>query len=188
MLLLRRPFGGGDDAGFLSIEIDLGDFAEGEVMGVLGDLVDAEACAGVVEEDVAGDFERVRHRDRAVPLFSPAAETASEEDGAAAAIERCSRTDRAVGKTGHGHHGLEDGSRRVHALDGAVQFDLEWIGDDRPPDVGRESFRVDVRVERRRRDHGQHFAVAWIERDRRADELVLDKILLGAALQLEVDR
>ena len=55
------------------------------------------------------------------------------------------------------------------------------------PDVGREAPRVDVRIERRRGDHGQHFAVARIEGDGGADELVLDEVLLGAALQLEVD-
>ena len=125
--------------------------------------VDAEARAGVVEEDVAGNFDCVRHRHRAVSLFPPAAEAAPEEDRAAAAIERRSRTDGPVRQTGHGHHGLENRSRRVHTLNGAIELDLEWIRHDCLPNLGRESLRVDVRIECRRRHHGQHFAVARIE-------------------------
>ena len=52
---------------------------------------------------------------------------------------------------------------------------------------GVKRLRVDVRIERRRGDHRQHFAVARIERDGGADEFVLDEVLLGAALQIEVE-
>src|SRR5581483_5371294 len=59
MLLLLRPLFGRDDAGLFAVEIDLRDLTEAEVVGPLGDFVDAESRADVVEEDVAGDFQRV---------------------------------------------------------------------------------------------------------------------------------
>src|SRR6202035_5678364 len=124
------PLRGGNEARFFAIEIDLRNLAERQVVRIFGDLVHAEARSGVVEEDVAGDFQRVRYSDRSVALFSPATEAASEEDRAATTIECRSRTDGAIGQTGHGHHRLEHGPRRVEALDGAVQFDFERIRGD----------------------------------------------------------
>src|ERR1051326_2217119 len=188
VLLLRRPFGRGDEAGFFAVEVDLRDRAEAEGLGVLRDLVDAETRRGVVEKDVARDLERVFDGDGAVPLLAPAAEAAPEEDRAAAAVERGAGADRAFRETRRRHHGLEDGAGGVEALDGAIELDLERVRDDGFPDLGREALRVDVRIERRRRDHRQHFAVARVEHDRGADEFVFREVLLGAALEIEVDR
>src|SRR5450631_3156302 len=107
MLFLFGPLGGRDDAGLLSVQVDSRDLAEGQVVCESGNLVDAEASSGVVEENVARHFERVRDRDRAMAFLPPAAELASEKKRGAAAFERRRRRDRSVRQAGHGHDRLE---------------------------------------------------------------------------------
>src|SRR3954451_11561666 len=96
MLLDGGPLRRWYESRLFAVKIDPGDFAKGQFVCVLRDLVHTEPRADVVEEDIARHFETVGDADVAVAILVVATEAAAEEDGAAAAIKRCAGVDRSV--------------------------------------------------------------------------------------------
>ena len=187
MLLLRRPIRRWDDARLFAIEVNLRNLSQTEVMSPFGDLVDAQSRADVVEENVAGNFQSVRHGDHTVTLPAPVTEASTKEHRAARAIERRSRTDRPLRQSSHCHDRFENRTGRIETLNRAIELDFEWIRRDQLPRIGRESFRVNVRIEFWRGNHRQDLAVARIDGHDGADEFIFGEVLLRAALQVEID-
>ncbi len=152
---------------FSPADLDAGEGAEAEEPRVVGDPLDPHPLAEGVEVDVAGVLERAAGVDRAVPALLPAAEVAAVED----ARRRRSRPAVCSLKTPSvrpavGHDDLERRARRVGVLDRPVLQRMVGVLDQGLPLVLLQPPREQVRVVRRRRDHGQDLAVARVHAPR----------------------
>src|SRR5208283_771292 len=96
--------------------------------------VDPEMLADVVKEDVAGFHDCAMERDRAVPLFAPAAVFAATEVDPAGARVSGLRSQGAVLQGGDRVHNFEGRAGWVDALDDAVRQRMLGIGGQRTPE------------------------------------------------------
>src|SRR5690242_2523797 len=102
------PFRRRDDAFGFMRQIDAGFVAEADHFGELGDTIDAQAIADVVEERVAGLNDALMQLD--VSVDGVALEVVAVEGGAAGAVDVEVVVDDAGLQTGEGHQRFEGGT------------------------------------------------------------------------------
>src|SRR3989441_5869804 len=122
----------------------------------------------ILEEDVARLHDRALQVDRAVAALLPVPERLRAQLELAGTVGRLARRERALLQAGRRDEDLEDGGRRVLALDRPVHEREVRVLDHAQPRAPIDRLREAVDVEGGRRDHRQEIAVAWIHHDDRA--------------------
>ena len=132
-------------------------------MRVAAQPLDLEPDAHVVEVDVAAERDGLRHVHRAVPALLVAAEDGVVDGEVARTMEFRLRRDHALLQSGQRVEDLERRSRRVAALDGAVEERLLGVAQESAPLRGLDAERERVGIEGGRGDVGQHLARVGID-------------------------
>ena len=126
--------------------------------------------------------------EHAVPGRLPASERAVAEDPVAGARgQGGAGAGDSVAQRGQHRDDLERRTRRIDALQRAVEQRIQIAARELLPARHRKARRELVRIERRAAHHAENAAVAWIDRDRTAP-LHAGHRLFQRALHLEVER
>lgn len=163
LALLQAPFAGGDEAAARAGKLDLQVDAQAEPLRHGGDAVDAGALGHLVEIDVAGEFERVAHVDRAVAVARPTVETRIAQIVVAGAEDPVLRRDHLGIQRRHAHHHLEGGTRGVEAVRHLVDQGRGTLAGPFLPLGGGHAGIEERGVEGRLARHGQDLARLRIE-------------------------
>src|SRR6266436_1564298 len=154
-----------DRPGLLVREGDAGGTPKPQAMRVLGDPIDAQPAPNLVEEHVARLDDGLVQVDGAVPALLPAVEEMVPEGHAARAGDAREGGHHAFLQRARGDRDLEGRAGGEHALHGAVVERVLPVLDQRAPLRAPDAAREHVGVEGRVRDHREHLAAPWVERD-----------------------
>ncbi|CAM3768583.1 hypothetical protein ROMU108268_02570 [Roseomonas mucosa] len=165
LALLQAPFAGGHEAAARARQLDLQVHPHAEALGHGGDAVDAGALGHLVEEDVAGEFERVAHVDRAMAVARPAVEARVAQVVVAGAEDPVLRRDHLGVQRRHAHHHLEGGARRVEAVRHLVDQRRGALAGPLLPLRGGDAGIEESGVEGGLARHGQDLARLRVEHD-----------------------
>src|SRR5919108_2552485 len=174
-----------DEAELLGPEIDAGRLSEAERGRVLRDGGATDLEPGLIEEDVARVAHRIERVHGAVPFSFPVLERPRAQLELAVAVRAIRRCERLFLQARGGHDDLEDGARRVLTLDRPVQHREFRVLHHAQPGLAVDGPGKAIDLERRRRDHGQHVAIARIHDHPRAG-VALHR-LLGRLLDASID-
>ena len=159
--------------------------AQPEAARVLGRGVDPQPFTEPIEIHVARLDDGLLQIHPPMPPPHPTAERAAAGLQAAGTIHVGVGRDDAGFERSQRHHGLQCRARGIAALQDPVGQRLQRVVQQRPPLVGQDTARKEVRVERRAADGGQDGSRTDVEHDQRA--LGVAHRLLGPLLQAQVE-
>ena len=166
----RLPFLGRQHADGLAVQIDAALAAQAELRQRRVDLVYAHVPGQLVEEGVAGDFDRALQIDHAVAGLLAVAELVAGAGQGEVAGRRAdvAHADGVVLQCRHRHEGLEGGAGRVGAAQRAVDHRLLPVVVQIGPGLGVDAVDEQIGVEARFGQEGEHAAGGRLYRHQRA--------------------
>src|SRR5579871_96424 len=167
-------------------QVDSGMVAKAGCLGVEGQVIDPGFGGDGIEKDVAGFYDSAVQRNAAVALgIDPTLLELAIERHTASAIHRKLIIDGATFQPGQPGKWLEGGTGSLLRLYGSIEHRMIGVVGDFLPIFGLDADSELIGVEGGAANHGQHVAIARIERHHRAVAAIHGE--LGDGLKVKVD-